>query len=366
MVRLWSPKPGIQVRILALPHISNGRYPSLPINIMDPIPKRKIVIGFFLFISLIILWQIYAPQSLQSVPPVIYTVLKGQGNKEIAEDLKNQGIIKNPWFFRLYVVMSGKHQKLQAGSYEISPSISVAQIVKKLTSGDVIKNTVTIIEGWNINDIGQYLESKKICTRADFSESVKKDYSNSFEFLKTKPQKLSLEGYIFPDTYQLAIDGTPETLLKTALANFDKKLTPQLREEIALQKKTIFQIITMASLIEKEVRSPEDKKIVAGILWKRLENNMLLQVDATINYITGKNNPSSTIKDTTIDSPYNTYKYPGLPLGPISNAGIESILAAIYPQKSDWWYYLSAPETKKTIFSKTLEEHNTAVAKYLR
>ena len=122
----------------------------------------------------------------------------------------------------------------------------------------------------------------------------------------------------------------------------------------------------MASILEKEVVSLHDKKIVAGILWKRIANGVPLQVDSTINYITQKNNASVSVKDTDIDSPYNTYKYSGLPKGPISNPGIDSIMAAIYPTKSQYWYYLSADGTGKTIFSQTLEEHAAAIAKYLK
>jgi len=137
-----------------------------------------------------------------------------------------------------------------------------------------------------------------------------------------------------------------------------------LREEIQKQDKTIFEIITMASLLEREVRSIDDKKIVSGILWKRLKNKVALQVDATINYITGKKATEGFKEDVKIDSPYNTYKYRDLPLGPISNPGLDSILASIYPEDSDFWYYLSTPEGE-TIFSKTLEEHNIARVKYL-
>lgn len=121
----------------------------------------------------------------------------------------------------------------------------------------------------------------------------------------------------------------------------------------------------MASLVEKEVKTLEDKKLVSGVLWKRLENGMPLQVDATISYITGKKNAKILIADTQIDSPYNTYKYRGLPLGPISNPGLDSIVAALYPQESSYWYYLSTPEGQ-TIFSRTLDEHNQARAKYLK
>ena len=146
------------------------------------------------------------------------------------------------------------------------------------------------------------------------------------------------------------------------LVNFDKKLTPELRTQIQKQKKTIFEIITMASMIEKEVRSLNDKKIVSGILWKRISIGMPLQLDATINYITDKNDPGVAIKDTKIDSPYNTYKYKGLPKGPISNPGIDSTTAAIYPTQTKYWYYLT---DGTTIFSETLQQHNEAKAKYL-
>jgi UPF0755 protein len=146
------------------------------------------------------------------------------------------------------------------------------------------------------------------------------------------------------------------------LKNFDQKLTPALMAEIKAQKKSIFSIVTMASLLEKEVKTQEDKKIVSGILWKRIAIGMPLQLDATINYITNKGDASVTIKDTKINSPYNTYKYYGLPKGPISNPGLDSISAAIYPTKTNYLYYLT---DGKTIFSETLEQHIEA-AKYLK
>jgi UPF0755 protein len=175
---------------------------------------------------------------------------------------------------------------------------------------------------------------------------------------------MSLEGFLFPDTYQISYSAGEKDIIRMMLANFDKKLTKDLREEIVRQNKTIFEIVTMASLLEKEVRTAEDKKLVAGVLWKRLKNRIPLQVDAAVSYITGKKTVKITKEDTQIDSPYNTYKYLGLPLGPISNPGLESIKASIYPKESRYWYYLSTPEGQ-TIFSRTLEEHNIAKAKYL-
>ena len=149
------------------------------------------------------------------------------------------------------------------------------------------------------------------------------------------------------------------------LLNFDKKLTPQIRTEVQVRGKTVFEVVTMASLLEKEVRSKEDKELAAGVLWKRLEHGIFLQVDATVAYITDKSGTQISRADLEIDSPYNTYVYAGLPLGPISNPGMESILAALYPKENEFWYYLATPKGE-TLFSRTLEEHNLKKVKYLK
>lgn len=328
--------------------------------------NKKILIGIFVFFVAVFLFEVYLPKSFTKDSKLSYVLQKGSGYKEIAGDLKKQGVIKSPLFFEFFVLVSLNYSKLQAGQYELSPSMSIAEIVKKFVLGDVIKEKITIIEGWDTKDIAEYLESKKLYSGEDFLNMVKKDWSQDFEFLKDKPKNLNLEGYIFPDTYYVAENSTAEEFIRISLSNFNKKLSYDLKQEITKQKKSIFEIITMASMLEKEVESPEDKKIVSGILWKRIKEGIPLQVDATVNYVTGKNDVKVSIKDANIDSFYNTYKYYGLPLGPISNPGIESILAAIYPQESPYWYYLSADHNGQTIFSQTLEEHNIARAKYFK
>lgn len=341
----------------------------------------------FLIISIVILisaffvlWAVFLPKNSYSLPPEEFLVEKGEGLKEISLNLENQELIKNRNYFYLYVFLTGRGENLQAGRYHLSANDSMAEIVKKITAGDIIKERVTIIEGWTLRDIGWYFENKGMFQAEELFELAgfpmkdysqtndlpqPKDFSNEFGFLKDKSLDVGLEGYLFPDTYEISSDISVESIIKKTLANFDKKLTPDLREEIAKQNKSIFEIITMASLLEKEVRTLPDKKQVSGVLWKRLEVGMPLQVDATIIYITGKKSTKVSRVETQIDSFYNTYKYAGLPMGPICNPGIESIEAAIYPTESDFWYYLSTPygETK---FSRTLEEHNIAKSKYLR
>ena len=273
-------------------------------------------------LMVLVLWlsiQISAPLYFQDETGVIFKLKKGQGTKDIAKNLESQRFIRSSSFFQAYSFLLGVSHRLQAGEYLLSPSLSLSQIVTKLATGDVHKETVTFVEGWSV-----------------------KDYPSLLEFL-------NLEGYLFPDTYLVRTDETPESLARRMLQNFDTRLTPDLKKEIQRQKKTIFEIVTMASLLEKEVRGLQDRKIVAGILWKRLSIGMALQVDAAM----------------------ETYKHPGLPAGPIGNPGMESILAALYPTESPYWYYLSTPtgppggEASKTIFSKTLDEHNLAKAKYL-
>lgn len=345
------------------------RWPSLKNKDFSKIsPKflKKITstVGFVLLAVLFfVCFEIYVPINPASHETIVYNVEKGWGNNEIAGDLQKLGIIRSSYFFKFYNFISLQHSALQAGEYKLSPRMSIYQIAKKLAQGDVIEDKVVILEGWDVRDIGRYLQSKGICDQNYFISLAEKDYSNEFSFLEDKPKDVGVEGYLFPDTYKISKGETCQDILNVMLENFDKKLTPDLKAEIAKQKKSIFETVTMASLLEKEVRSLDDKKIVSGILWKRLAIDMPLQLDATVNYITDGNHPSVSIKDTKIDSPYNTYKYKGLPKGPIASPGMDSIIAALNPTTTQYWFYLT---NGKTIFSKTLEQHNLARVRYLK
>lgn len=330
---------------------------------------------FFLIGSGIFLYRgIYLPKDKNLQTEKIFTIEKGQGIGKISSNLRNEGIIKYPIAFQIYVISKGIYSDLQTGDYLLSPSMNVPQISQKISKGEVATKKITIIEGWNLRDIAVYCEDEGLFNNQEFFAFVgfplsgyvnPKDFYHEFSFLDDKPANLTMEGYLFPDTYELPQNVTLEQFIQKMLANFDEKLTPDLRTEISRQKKSIFEIITMASLLEREVKTIEDKKLVSGILWKRLAEGMPLQVDATVTYITSRKAANISIEETKIDSPYNTYKYKGLPLGPICNPGLESIKAAIYPESSGYWYYLSTPEGE-TIFSKTFSEHSAAAKKYLK
>jgi len=304
-------------------------------------PSKKAIFFLFLFLVLflslfLILKELFSPKSLISQRK-IFSIEKGEGVFEIAKKLENEGIIKNRFLFLSYAVLKEKHKKILAGKYELSASMTIPQILEKFTKGDTAKIKITIPEGFTIKEI---------------EEKLKIDLPNE------------LEGYLFPDTYFLPIDFKAEDVVKVMKENFDKKIAPYL-PEIERQGKSLKEVIILASLVEKEVKTKEDKEVVSGILWKRLKAKIPLQVCATIIYITGKKTTKIPLEDLKIDSPYNTYKYLGLPPAPICNPGLESILAVIYPKDTDYWYYLTAPDGK-TIFSKTFLEHKIAKEKYLK
>lgn len=342
--------------------------------------KRILFIVFLILVAFFVWFMIFVPVNPANSNAVLFEVEKGQGNQKIAYNLEQQGLIRSAPLFRLYTLTLRISHKLQAGEYVLNSGMSAHEIAFKFIKGDVLKRYATIPEGWNLRDIGWYFERQGKFQAEELFELVgfplidyrktvdlpkPKDFSSEYTFLASKPSYLGLEGYLFPDTYHIPKDAKVEDVVRKMLTNFGEKLDPGLREETAKQGKSIFEIVIMASLIEKEVRSFEDKRTVSGILWKRLSIGMPLQVDATIAYITGKKTSEISNGETKIDSPYNTYKYKGLPLGPIANPGLESIQAALYPLGTPYLYYLSTPEGK-TIFSKTLEEHNIAKATYLK
>lgn len=326
-----------------------------------------VIFGVFCIVETLFFGHgIFDPKDSKSAEKVLFVIRKGEDLFSISDKLQKQGLIKNKIFFQFYVLLQGKRRKLKSGTYSFSPSMNVIAIAQEIFQGGKPSVEITIPEGLNLKEIEEKISCKLTEQDQEFqlkNQSIDQ-YKPEFSFLNNVPEGASLEGFLFPDTYFFDGDSTSEEIVRVFLKNFDEKLTPGLRIEIERQEKTIFEVITMASLLEKEVRTIEDKKMVASILWKRLESNFPLQVDATITYLTGKKTTRVSMKDLSIDSPYNTYKHLGLPIGPICNPGIESIEAAIYPKSNDYWYYLSTSEGE-TIFSKNLTEHNIAKVKRL-
>ncbi|MFA5023758.1 MAG: endolytic transglycosylase MltG [Patescibacteria group bacterium] len=249
------------------------------------------------------------------------------------------------------------------------------------------ETTVKILEGWNNREIGQYLAglgpwpaqefltivgSPQVDYRQAKGQTLPTDFSEQFSFLKDKPEYYGLEGYLFPDTYRVYATSTTREVVEKILANFDKKLTSTMRADIEKQGKTIYEIVTLASIIEKEAPlnyaadDNREARIISGIFWNRLKIGQALQSDATLSYIFGDNNPQHSGRELENDSLYNTYKYRGLPPGPICNPGLLAIEAAIYPLLTDYNYFLTPTDSREVIFSKTYTEHLQNKYKYLK
>ncbi len=298
----------------------------------------------------------------------------GQNLEQVGEQLLEQGIISSKFYFKVYLYLNNKQKEIKAGEYNLS-ALNIIDLSKKLVKGEPQQElTVKFIEGWTLDEMADYLVKQNIINnKNDFLQAAQtNNFKKEYEFLNNLSNDLqnvrsqSLEGFIFPDTYRVFENASAEDIIGKALDNFDDKMTAALKTEITAQGKNLYDVLIMASIIEQEVPQEEDRKVVSGILWKRIENDMLLQTDSTLKYIIGKQDRNVlTYEELESDSPYNTYKFKGLPPTPICNPGESAIRAAIYPKNSDYWFYLSTNEGQ-TIFSKTGTEHEQNVDRYLR
>lgn len=293
---------------------------------------------------------------------------KGDNALEVGEKFANANLITGKYYLAYYLWKNGQLHSLVAGVYEISGGLKIPEVARIITGGEVAVTSipVTFPEGWTIKKMAERLSANGF-SGEDFLAITQKpsgELKSKYKFLSEVPTGKSLEGYLFPDTYYFAKDASAEDIVEKLLANFNTKITGNMLGEISKQKKSLYEILTMASIIEGEVASDEDRKIVAGLFWNRIVAGMALGSDATLEYVFGDNKKQHSIAETKIDSPYNTYKFKGLPPGPVSNPGILAIEASIFPAQTDFNYFLTDIKTGKTIFSKTFQEHIANKAKY--
>ncbi len=318
------------------------------------------------------MWQINRPASSNS-EIVNFTISNGEGVKTISSNLRAAGLVGNKFVFETWIYLNQNDEKFIAGDYHLPANITVLNLTKMLTGGaqPVSEVNITMIEGWTIKEMAEAVEKQNLYKSKDWVDFTTKPDKFSPLLgqlginLASKPSGASLEGYLFPDTYRVYQNSTVEELVGKMLTNFVDKIDESWIKDLQTRGYNLWQAVIMASIIEREVRSDADRAIVSDIFWRRLEAGRGLEADSTINYVTGKKTPSVTIDDTKLDSPYNTYKYRGLPPGPISNPGLSSIKAAIYPQANNYWYFLTTPDGA-VIFSKTFDDHIAAKNKYLR
>jgi len=279
----------------------------------------------------------------------IVEIPKGQTLRETALLLGELGVVRSPAFFETISRISSSRGKILEGEYLFSEKASVWMVAVRLGRGDygIPREKVSFPEGLTVYEIAEILEKELTNFDADRFVLIAGGY----------------EGYLFPDTYVFSPRARPEEVLEKMLGNFDEKFSP-LEGELALSGRSKNEIVAMASIIEKEARDPEVRRMISGILWRRIEEGVPLQVDAAFNYVNGKNTYQLSYGDLKIDSPYNTYRYRGLPPTAIANPSLDSIEAALRPTESPYFYYLSDRDGN-TYYAKDFEGHKANKREYM-
>ena len=297
--------------------------------------------------------------------PILFAIGQGASFSEVAQVLEDQDLIVSKFWFTFYAKLDGSARSILAGTYQVEPRMSYANLIDRLTqysSGQDI--SITIPEGYSLKKIGKIVTSTFEISAEDWNywTGVNSPLEQSSDFIKTnKPDSVDLEGFLFPDTYRFYPNATAGDIVTTMVDQMEGEVEGIDGIEGV---ESIHELLTLASIIEKEVPSANEMKIVSGIFHNRLEIGMPLQSCATVNYITGKDTPAVSAEDLEIDSMYNTYMYAGLTPGPISNPGINSIDAALHPQSNDYLYFLATPQGE-TIYAKTFDEHVANKTRYL-
>lgn len=283
---------------------------------------------------------------------------------QVANILADRGLIRNRTVFALVCRAEGYDAKLQAGYYQFKKSQSLLDIVQEIAAGRVVSRTITIPEGYNLREIGGVLIDKGICTRDEWEKAVLKPYD--YRFLRDVPLRENrLEGFLYPDTYRVRKGVTPEQVITMMLNRFQQIWNSDFDKKAAASGFTAYRVVTIASMIEKEALFDEERARIAGVMFNRIRVGMNLQVDATVLYSLGRHKERVLYRDLEVDSPYNTYRNPGLPPGPIACPGYASIKAAISPEKHDYYYYLAMKDGHH-FFSRTYQQHLQAKQKYRR
>lgn len=268
----------------------------------------------------------------------------GSSTETIAKILKNNNLIKNEIMFRILAKIEGKEGKLKAGYYKLDTGMEANEILNELIEGGYSKNTITftIPEGFVISQIANRLQSLNLIDKNKFISLTKntQKFSDDYKFLESIPKDLSMEGYLYPDTYEVYKSDNEETIIKKMLDRFQKVYNEEIKDENLKEDLNVHDIITIASLIEKETKLDKERKLVSAVIYNRLKKGMLLQIDATIQYSLKNRKERLTYNDLEVESQYNTYKEKGLPPGPIGAPGVKSIVAALNPADKNYIYYI--------------------------
>ncbi|MDD5084288.1 MAG: endolytic transglycosylase MltG [Candidatus Moranbacteria bacterium] len=291
----------------------------------------------------------------------VIEIKTGENALDVGAKLQDVGIVSWQGYFIYYIWKKDLRHAIVAGKYQLNGSMAIPEITEVITRGEVVPKgvTVTFPEGWESRKIADRLTANALPGDAFLAlvNDPLPEWRREFWFLQDLPENASLEGFLFPDTYTFAFDTPAEAIVKRMLSDFENKFPDTAKESIENQGKKVFDIVTMASIVETEVKTDADRRMVADIFWRRIAIGQPLQSDATVKYVRKESKVQHSFEETRVDSPYNTYVNKGLPPGPISNPGLKSMIAAIAPIPNDYFYFLSDTATGETVFSVTFDEH---------
>jgi UPF0755 protein len=306
--------------------------------------------------------SVQRPYRGYDTPEQFVEIPAGTGTAAMGRRLAEAGVVRSAEAFRLAVWMKGSGRRLQAGEYRFDRPLSPGEVVDTLARGEVYTRAITFREGLTVREMAALYESAGFGTAADFMAASR----NAALVAAIDPAARDLEGYLFPDTYTLPRSATAAQLVERMVGQFHKVLTPELKGQAGERGLTVRELVTLASLVEKETAKADEREIVAGVYTNRLRIGMGLQCDPTVIYalmLAGRYDGNIRRGDLQIDSPYNTYRYAGLPPGPIAAPGAASLRAAANPADVPYFYFVSRNDGSH-VFSTTLEEHNRNVYEY--
>lgn len=330
--------------------------------------KEGLILGLVLLLFLTITTAIGVycyeqPNNTNNNPKkkVVLIVNKDETGNSITNQLFDKGLIHSKTLFKIALRLTGTMDKLQAGYYKFDSNSSMRTIILELQKGQTKTVKVTIPEGFTIQQIAKSLEEAKLVSKKDFLDTARTFVPYSYMYGPT-PEEYHVEGFLFPDTYYIPENYTPKQILEMMTKETNNKLTPKIRADIKAKGLSIYQFITLASLVEREALFDKDRPIIAAVFEKRLKQGIPLQSCASVEYVLGARKQFLSLEDIEIESPYNTYKHKGLPPGPISNPGIKSIEAVLYAPTTEYLYFVA---DKKGVhhFSKTYDEHLREIEK---
>jgi UPF0755 protein len=278
----------------------------------------------------------------------------------VSRRLDDAGVIRSPFGFALLALARGSARSLKAGEYEVPQGSNTFSVLSLLEGGKVLKHTVLLREGFTLAELAQSVEAEGLASAADILR-----VGHDPLFLRTlEIPAPSVEGYLFPDSYQFVKGVLPEEILERMVSRMRTQLTPDILKAASERGLTTHQLLTLASIIEREGIDPSELPLISAVFWNRLKRDMPLQADPTVQYALGKGRQTLTHDDLLVDHPFNTYRRVGLPPGPIGNPGLPAIKAAVHPAPVNYLYFVSLGDDRRHRFSQTLADHNEAVAHY--